>query len=61
MKIKELLENLRNVCKGMTKQEMFDYAHLEHIWALGSTTNKEAYMHEQNATAYRLLAEEMEE
>ena len=61
MTIKELLENLRNVCKGMSKQEMFDCARLEHIWALGSATNEEAYMHEQNATAYRLLANEMGE
>ena len=54
------VEELRDSCKDMSRQELLDQARNEHVFALGSKDPKESTMHEINADAYRILAKEKE-
>lgn len=54
------VDELRDACKNLSAEELYKTASNEHLWALGSKTDKEATMHEINADAYRILAKEKE-
>ncbi len=58
--IENRVEELRDSCKDMSRQELLDSARNEHTYALGSKNSEEATMHEINADAYRILAKEKE-
>ena len=58
--VENRVEELRDVCKDLSAEELYKTASNEHLWALGSETDEEATMHEINADAYRILAKEKE-